>query len=190
MKSIHTAIVAASSIVAMLPAYANVAPENSFVAGFTHPLGGMDHILAMVAVGVWGVLVGGRALWAWPAVFVATMLLGFLAAILGVSLPWTAAVIFASIVVLASMVAFAVQASVGLGAAIVGLFAFFHGHVHGTEATAASLPAYATGFTLATAGLHAAGIGLALAAQKSMGRITVRVLGVCALFGGLARIGG
>jgi urease accessory protein len=121
--------------------------------------------------------------------FVSTMLVGFMAASLGLSVPWTTAAIVSSIVVLALMVALAVRAPVWVGAAVVGLFAFFHGHAHGTEATATSLPAYAAGFALATAGLHAAGIALGLATQGSMGRATVRVMSALALFSVLTWVG-
>ena len=191
MKSVVlTLIVAMTSLVAALPATAEVVQGNSFVAGFGHPIAGMDHILVMIAVGVWGVIAGGRALWLWPVAFVSTMLAGFVAAILGLSLPWTDAVIWSSVVVLALMVALAVRAPLWVGAGLVGLFAFFHGHAHGTETMAANLPAYAAGFALATAGLHATGIALGLATQSSVGRISVRMMSVLALFGALTWVGG
>src|SRR5262249_14326238 len=130
---------------------------ESFLSGIAHPLSGPDHILAMMAVGIWAVRAGGRAIWIWPIAFVATMLAGFAAAISGLQLPLVELVMWSSLIVLGLLIAFAVQAPVWLGAAIVGLFAFFHGHAHATEATAASLVLYAAGFALATAGLHAAG---------------------------------
>src|SRR4029077_2792421 len=126
----------------------------------------------------------------WPVVFVSTMLAGFVAAILGLSLPWTDAAIWSSVVVLVLMVALAVRAPLWGGAGLVGLFAFFHGHAHGTETMAANLPAYAAGFALATAGLHATGIALGLATQSSVGRISVRMMSVLALFGVLTWVGG
>ena len=169
--------------------HAAAQPFASFATGFAHPLGGVDHILAMVTVGVWGVLAGGRALWVWPAVFVATMLSGFGAATLGLQLPWVPAAVSSSIIVLGLMVALAVRAPVWLGAVLVGLFALFHGHAHGTEAVAASLVGYGAGFALATAGLHAAGIGLALAAAGSMGKRAVQAVGALTVLGGLALIG-
>jgi urease accessory protein len=163
---------------------------TSFVGGLTHPLSGLDHILVMAAVGVWSVLAGGRALWIWPLAFVATMLAGFVAATAGFHLPGVAAVIPASIIVLGLVVALAVKAPVWVGAAVVGLFAFFHGHAHGTEATAVSHGAYAAGFVVATAGLHAAGIGLGFIARGSIGTVALRVCGALALCGGVALIGG
>jgi urease accessory protein len=171
------------------PAHAAVEPFASFATGFAHPVLGIDHILAMVCVGVWGVLAGGRALWVWPAAFVSTMLAGFAAATLGFQLPGVPAAVAASIIVLGLMVALAVRAPLWLGAALIGLFAFFHGHAHGTEAIAGSLVAYGAGFALATAALHAAGIGLALATVGSIGKLAVQAMGALAVLGGLALIG-
>jgi len=189
MRALNLAIVTLGTGSFISAAHAAVQPIASFATGFAHPLGGVDHILAMVTVGVWGVLAGGRALWAWPAVFVATMLTGFAAATLGLQLPWVPAAVSSSIIVLGLMVALAVKAPVWLGAVLVGLFAFFHGHAHGTEAGAASLVIYGAGFALATAGLHAAGIGLALAAAGSMGKRAVQAVGALTVLGGLALIG-
>jgi urease accessory protein len=87
------------------------------------------------------------------------------------------------------MVALAVKAPVWLGAVLVGLFAFFHGHAHGTESVAASVVAYGAGFALATAGLHASGISLALAAEASIGKRAVQAVGALTVLGGLALIG-
>ena len=171
------------------PAHAAVEPFASFATGFAHPVLGIDHVLAMVTVGVWGVLAGGRALWVWPAVFVSTMLTGFAAATLGLQLPGVPAAVAASIIVLGLMVARAVRAPLWLGAALIGLFAFFHGHAHGTEAIAGSLIAYGAGFALATAGLHAAGIGLALSVEGSIGKLAVQAMGALTVLGGLALIG-
>ena len=189
MRALDLAIVALGTGSFVSAADAATLPIASFATGFAHPLAGVDHILAMVTVGVWGVLAGGRALWAWPAVFVATMLTGFAAATLGVQLPWVPAAVSSSIIVLGLMVALAAKAPVWLGAVLVGLCAFFHGHAHGTEAVAASLLAYGAGFALATAGLHAAGIGLALAAEGAIGKRAVQAVGALTVLGGLALIG-
>jgi urease accessory protein len=144
----------------------------------------------MVAVGMWGVLAGGRAIWVWPMAFVATMLAGFTAATLGLQMPFAEPAIWSSIIILGLFVVLAVKAPVWLGAAMTGLFAFFHGHVHGTEATAASLIPYAAGFALATAGLHASGIGLGLFAERSIGKIALRAMGGLTVLGGIALIAG
>ena len=163
---------------------------SSFVAGLAHPLSGLDHILVMMTVGVWGVLAGGRALWVWPTAFVATMLTGFAGATLGLQLPYVGAAVASSIVVLGLLVAFAVKAPLWLGAAIVALFAFFHGHAHGTEAAEVGRVAFGAGFAFTTAGLHVSGIGLGLFAERWMGRAAMRVIGALTLGGGLALIGG
>src|SRR5262245_21960348 len=140
---------------------------DSFLSGFAHPLSGTDHILVMTAVGLWAVIAGGRAIWIWPIAFVATMLAGFATAISGLQVPLVQPAIWSSLIVLGLLIALAVKAPVSLGAAIVGLFAFFHGHAHGTEATAVSLFSYAAGFALATAVLHVAGIGFGLLVART-----------------------
>ena len=143
---------------------------DSFLSGIAHPLSGTDHMLVMTAVGLWAVLAGGRAIWIWPIAFVATMLAGFAAAIWGLQVPLVQPAIWSSIIVLGLLIALAVKAPVSLGVAIVGLFAFFHGHAHGAEAATASLLPYAAGFAFATGGLHAVGIGLGLLGRNSFDR--------------------
>jgi urease accessory protein len=139
----------------------------------------------MVAVGLWAVLAGDRAIWAWPIAFLATMLLGFAAASLGLELPLVEPAILSSIIIVGMLVAFAVKAPLWLGAVIVGLFAFFHGHAHGTEVAAAHLVPYATGFTTATAGLLAGGVALGLFVERSIGRRALRATGMVTVLGGL-----
>jgi len=189
MRALNLAMITLGSAGLVSPAHAAVEPFASFAMGFAHPLGGIDHILAMVTVGVWGVVAGGRALWVWPTVFVSTMLAGFAASTLGLQLPWVPAALYCSIIVLGLVVALAVRAPVFLGAALVGMFAFFHGHAHGTEAMAASLTAYGAGFALATAGLHVGGIGAALALEGSIGKLAVQTVGALTVLGGLALVG-
>jgi len=163
---------------------------SSFVSGFVHPLHGADHLVAMLAVGVWGAIAGGRAIRVWPIAFVATMLVGFASAVSGVAVPFAEPAIWSSVVVLGLFVALAVKAPVWCGAAIIGLFAFFHGHVHGTEAATSSLPAYASGLAIATGVLHVAGIGVCRLGGSSIGRVALRTMGAVAAFGGiLAMVG-
>ena len=159
---------------------------SSFVSGFAHPLHGADHLLAMVAVGVWGAMAGGRAVRVWPIAFVAAMLAGFATAAAGVAVPLVEPAIRSSVVVLGLVVALAMRAPLWSGAAIIGLFAFFHGHAHGTEAPAASLTGYATGLAMATGALHAAGIGLCRAAGGSGGSVALRAMGAAVALGGIA----
>jgi urease accessory protein len=186
MRSILMCVALTGALVSPALAHNGVGQVNSFAAGFAHPLHGADHILAMVAVGFWAVLAGDRAIWIWPMTFVAMMLAGFAVASLGLPMPLVEPAIFSSIVIFGLVVALAVKASVCLGAATVGLFAFFHGHAHGAEITAASLISYAAGFALATAALHAMGIGLGLFAEASIGRVALRAIGGATVLGGMA----
>lgn len=165
---------------------------NDFIAGIAHPFSGADHILAMLAIGLWAALAGGRALWVWPATFVAMVLMGFVAAIAGLHVPFVESAIVSSIVVLGLLVALAVKAPIWLGAVIAGLFAFFHGHAHGTEAATlgVGLIAYAWGFSFATAALHAFGLSIGLRVARSIGESLVRAIGGLVTIGGLALITG
>jgi urease accessory protein len=165
---------------------------TSFVAGFAHPMSGADHILAMVAIGLWGVIVGGRALWVWPLAFVSLILVGFVAATRGLQVPLVEPAIAASIVVLGLLIAFATRTPVWLGAVIAGLFAFFHGHAHGTEAVTAGVEpiAYASGFSLATATLHALGLAAGFLIARSAGESLLRASGGVVAVSGLSLIAG
>jgi urease accessory protein len=189
MKLKHI-VPAAAVMLAATPALAHtgVGPTNSFAAGFTHPLLGLDHVTVMVAVGLWAALKGGRALWAWPLAFVGVMLVGGILGMAHVAVPFVEPGILASVVALGLLVAAAADLPVGVGAAIIGVFALFHGHAHGTEIpeTAGGVE-YAAGFVLATAGLHLVGIGAGLTLGARF-RGLVRAAGAaCALIGlGLA----
>ena len=163
------------TLTAMLVSPAFAHPEtghaDSLASGILHPLTGTDHIFVMASVGLWGALVGGCAIWAWPATFIAAMLTGFAAARLGLQISFVESAISASIIVLGLLAALRVKAPLALGGAIVGLFAFFHGHVHGTEVAASVVP-YAAGFTLSTAVLHGAGVGLGLCTRRLLHGMT------------------
>jgi len=174
MRVIFICMALAEALASPALAHTGVSESNSFASGIAHPLNGADHILAMVAVGLWGVLAGDRAIWVWPMAFVTTMLAGFAAATLGLQMPLVEPAIWSSIIILGLFVALAVKAPVWLGAAIVGFFAFFHGHAHGTEATVTSFVPYAAGFALSTTWLHASGIGLGLLAGRSTGKVALR----------------
>jgi len=150
---------------AVLPAYAHVGvgSTSSFAAGFGHPLSGLDHMTVMIAVGLWAALKGGRAIWAWPCAFVGVMLVGGALGMLHVPIPFVEPGILASVVALGLLVALAVDLPVWTGVMIVGLFALFHGHAHGTEvAESVGRIEYMAGFALATALLHGIGIAAVL----------------------------
>jgi urease accessory protein len=135
-----------------------------FVHGFVHPFGGVDHLLAMVAIGMLAYQLGGRALWIVPSVFVVVMGVGGVLGASHVALPYAEAMIAASIVVLGAAIAFGIKAPVAIAAAVAGLFAVFHGYAHGAEMPAAgSAASYAAGFMTATAVLHVFGIALGVA---------------------------
>lgn len=177
----------AISIAATLPAFAHLDPaeHGSFAAGFSHPLFGLDHILAMVAVGLWAAMQGGRALWLVPAAFVGTMALGFAAAIAGMPLPFVEPVILASVIFIGIAIALALPVPTSAVAAMVGFFAFFHGHAHGGELGGAGAWEFAIGFIVATAALHAAGIGAGLVLARSSGKVLTRIAGAATALGGL-----
>lgn len=175
------------------PAFAHVGAGStaSFFAGFGHPLSGLDHITVMVAVGLWAALKGGKALWVWPAAFVGVMLAGGALGMAHVDLPFVEPAILASVVALGLLVALAVDLPVAVGAVIIGGFALFHGHAHGAEVgeTIGGLE-YMAGFAIATAALHAAGIGFAVVAARNSLRPLVRVAGAVCVVIGAGLIGG
>ncbi|MBN9222743.1 MAG: HupE/UreJ family protein [Mesorhizobium sp.] len=177
-------------LAAAMPAYAHVGvgTTSSFTAGFMHPLSGLDHMTVMVAVGLWAALKGGKAIWAWPAAFVGVMLAGAALGMAHVPVPFVEPGILASVVALGLLVALAVDLPISAGVAIIGLFALFHGHAHGTEVpeNAGGLE-YMAGFAVATALLHAIGIAAGLGLGLKFRGLT-RVAGAaCAAIGiGLA----
>lgn len=177
----------AISVAATLPAFAHLDPaeHGSLAAGFSHPLFGLDHILAMIAVGLWAAQQGGRAIWMVPAAFVGTMAIGFAAAIGGMPLPFVEPVILASVIFVGIAIALALPIPNAAVAALVGFFAFFHGHAHGGELGGAGAWEFALGFVVATALLHAAGLAIGLLVARLGGPIVSRVLGGLAALGGI-----
>jgi urease accessory protein len=135
----------------------------SFQSGFLHPLGGPDHLLAMFAVGLLAAQLGGRALWLVPGAFVTMMIAGALAGVSGVEIPGIEFAIAVSIAAIALPVAFALGMPAALAMAYVGFFAIFHGYAHGAELPfAAEATPFIAGFALATALIHASGLGAGL----------------------------
>jgi urease accessory protein len=184
---------AALLIFGATPAFAHVGVGStaSFAAGVAHPLTGLDHIAVMVAVGLWAALKGGRALWMWPSAFVGVMLVGGALGMAHVPLPFVEPAILASVVAIGILVALAIDLPVWAGAAVVGLFALFHGHAHGSEAaeTVSGLE-YMAGFALATATLHLVGIALALGLTRAHLRGVVRAGGVVCVAVGVGLFAG
>jgi urease accessory protein len=164
---------------------------GGFLHGFEHPLGGLDHLLAMVAVGLWAAQSGGRSLLALPVAFIGAMVLGGLAGMAGLPLPAVELGILGSVLALGALVAFQPRLSLTVCVAITAVFAVFHGYAHGAEMPAAASPlAYGLGIAAATALLHAGGIGLILAARRlvqgSAGQAAVHGSGAVVAFGGAA----
>jgi urease accessory protein len=159
---------------------------GGFASGFSHPINGWDHVVAMVAVGLWGAFLGMPALWLLPVVFPLVMAFGGALGVLGVPLPMVETGIALSGVVLGLLIAFAVRAPIWVAAVIVGLFAVFHGHAHGTELPDAANPfAYGIGFVIATGLLHLSGIALGFLTRSAPGRVAVRTAGAA-----IAAVGG
>ncbi|MBR9650107.1 HupE/UreJ family protein [Thalassovita aquimarina] len=163
------------AVLAATPALAHLDPDThgSVAAGLSHPLFGLDHVLAMVVVGLWAAQIGGRAIWAVPASFVSVMVVGFGLALAGVPLPMVEPMVLASSVALGLLVTMAVRPEPKIAAVVVGLFALFHGHAHGGELGSAEAATFGIGFAFATAALHGigAGVGLLLKSQQKALRI-------------------
>lgn len=163
------------------------APSGGFGAGFLHPLGGLDHVVAMVAVGLWGAHLGAPAVWLLPVVFPLVMAFGGILGLAGVPMPAIEIGIALSAVVLGSLIAGAVRAPIWIAAIVVGAFAIFHGHAHGAELPAgAGAVAYSAGFVVATGLLHLSGIALSGLNRWRAGAWIVRAGGVAISLAGLA----
>jgi urease accessory protein len=160
---------------------------GGFSNGFLHPIFGWDHVVAMVAVGLWGAFLGSPAIWLLPVVFPIVMALGEALGVKGVPLPAVETGIALSGVVLLLVVAFALMAPLRAAAVVVGVCAIFHGHAHGTELPEAANPfAYAAGFVIATGLLNIAGILFGFLTRLPAGRYAVRGAGAVIAAAGAA----
>jgi urease accessory protein len=180
----RTICLAALLIAAASPALAH--PGHEF-SGFAHPFTGIDHLLAMVGVGVWASLLAVRrpaAAFLVPAAFVGMMLVGAAAAFAGIKVPLVEAGIVASVLILGALIVAAVRLPSAVAMAVVGVFAVFHGYVHAIEAPVAGTGVYILGFILATAFLHAVGFGLGWGARRAVGDLGLRALGGAVMAGG------
>ncbi|MCU0937844.1 MAG: HupE/UreJ family protein [Burkholderiaceae bacterium] len=177
-------------LLALLPIVA-VAHEEAgqaagFLAGLAHPVSGADHVLAMVAVGLWGAQLGAPAIWLLPVTFPLVMAFGGFLGLLGVSLPGVELGIAASAILLGAMVALQARPPLALAALLVAFFAVFHGHAHGTELPAGqSGLLYSVGFVVATGVLHAVGISIGLVHRWAAGRIVLRAGGAAVSLAGI-----
>jgi urease accessory protein len=159
---------------------------GGFLTGLLHPLSGADHVLAMVAVGMWGAQLGAPAIWVLPVAFPLVMAMGGMLGLLGVPIPGVEYGIAASAIVLGAAVAFEVRPALVIAALVVGCFAIFHGHAHGTELPPGqSALLYSMGFVIATGCLHAVGIGIGTVHRRSWGRRLLRGAGTVVAAGGV-----
>ncbi len=194
MKATRIAAGAALALIgAATPALAHSGhgDTSGFVAGFLHPVGGLDHVLAMVAVGLFAAHLGGRALWAVPAAFVALMAVGGALGMNGANVPYVETGIALSVVVFGLTLASGAALPVGLAVGLVGFFSIFHGHAHGAEMPPnTSGAAYAAGFLIATALLHGAGIALGMGAARLASQRAVRIGGAAMAAAGVGLLAG
>jgi urease accessory protein len=174
----------AFALLAPVPAYAHTGANVvfSFSSGFLHPLGGLDHLLAMFAVGLLAAQLGGRALWLVPVAFVAVMIAGAAFGFAPIELPVVEYGISLSLVIIALPVALAVNLPAAAAMMLVGVFAIFHGHAHGSELPAGGeVLAYIAGFASATALIHAAAIGFSLATKRATARMAATAVSAVGL---------
>jgi len=157
-----------------------------FVTGLLHPVSGLDHVLAMVAVGLWGAQLGAPAIWLLPITFPLVMAMGAMLGFLGVPVPGIEYGVAASGILLGAMVMLEVRPPLAGAALLVGFFAIFHGHAHGTELPPGqSALLYSMGFVIMTGCLHAAGIGIGAAHRWRWGRALLRAAGAMVATGGV-----
>jgi len=172
---------------AMAPARAHVQAGEAagFLSGFKHPVSGFDHVLAMVSVGLWGAQLGAPAVWLLPVVFPMVMAFGGFLGLVGVPLPGVEVAIALSAVLLGLAVAREARPPLAVAAVLVGVFAVFHGHAHGTELPPGqSGILYSIGFVVATGCLHLTGIAIGLVHRWGWGRIALRVAGALVTIAG------
>ena len=191
MRRLATLVLLLVLVPSVAEAHTQTGGIGGFVGGFLHPLTGVDHVAAMVAVGLWGAYLGAPAMWLLPVIFPMVMAFGGALGVLGVPLPGVEFCIALSAIMLGMAVAFAARPPLWVASVMVGFFAIFHGHAHGTELPRAANPfTYAVGFVVATGLLHLSGISLGLLTRWPWGKAVVQTgggviacLGFCFLFG-------
>jgi urease accessory protein len=182
------ALLALTVLLAAAPALAHVQEGQAagFFTGLKHPVSGLDHVLAMVAVGLWGAQLGAPAIWLLPVTFPVVMAFGGFLGLLGVPLPGVEIGIATSAILLGAMVARESRPPLAPATALVAFFAVFHGHAHGTELPAGqSGLMYSVGFVIATGCLHATGIAIGLIHRWGWGRVALRVAGAAVAVAGV-----
>jgi urease accessory protein len=181
MKKIFTTIAVLMVGASTAEAHVGLGHTHGIVSGFMHPVGGVDHVLAMIAVGLFAAVLGGRGRWALPLSFVAMMVVGAAFGAAGYNMPFVETGIALSVVVLGAVVALQWKAPLTLAATLVGVFAMFHGVTHVTEMPMnVSGLQYGFGFVAATAALHGAGLAMAFGLSRfaKVGGIVIAALGL------------
>ncbi len=172
-------------------AHTGQGPVSGLAHGFNHPLGGLDHALAMLAVGLWAAQMGGRATWLVPLSFVGVMVIGGLLGMVGMGVPFVETGILVSVFFLGALVLLSARLPLWASMVLVGLFALFHGHAHGAEMPqSVSGIEYALGFVLATALLHLAGLAVGYALSRTASVPDLRSLPLLRALGALVMLGG
>ena len=175
-------------MLAAVPAFAHeqTGQAAGFLTGLQHPVSGLDHVLAMISVGLWGAQLGSPAVWLLPVVFPMVMAFGGFLGLMGVPLPGTEVGIALSAILLGIMVAMEAKPPLWVAATLVGFFGIFHGYAHGTELPAGeNALLYSVGFVIATGCLHGVGIGIGVIHRWNAGRIALRVAGVLVALAGV-----
>ena len=193
MRRVRVMLIAATlGAILSAPALAHTGESGGgFISGLAHPVFGPDHVVAMVAVGLWGALLGQPAIWLLPVVFPLVMALGGVLGILGVPMVAVETAIATSAVVLGLMVALAARPPLWTAAMLVGAFAIFHGYAHGKELPdGANAVAFSAGFVIATGLLHLSGIAFGGLSRWPAGRTAVRATGGVIALVGVAYLGG
>jgi urease accessory protein len=183
-----TVALAAMVLLWPLAAWAHVesGQAGGFVSGLSHPISGLDHVVAMIAVGLWGAQLGMPALWVLPVAFPMLMAIGGMLGLIGAPLPGVEIGIALSAVVLGALVLGRVQLPLALAVSVVAFFAVFHGHAHGTELQAGQdALLYSLGFVVATGLLHAVGIGIGSIQRWERGRRALQGAGGLVMVAGL-----
>src|SRR6195256_1158317 len=169
---------AALALAQPVSAHEQAGVAGGLASGLLHPLTGIDHLIAMVAVGIWGAQLGAPAIWGLPITFPLVMAVGGVLGVLRIPLPMPEVVIALSALVLGAAVAARLRVPFGAAAVIVGVFAIFHGHAHGAELPSAANPlAYGVGFVVATGLLHLCGIAIGTLSRWPAGERLMRGLG-------------
>jgi urease accessory protein len=157
-----------------------------FLTGFLHPISGLDHVLAMVAVGLWGAQLGAPAIWMLPVAFPIVMAFGGMLGLMGVPLPGTEIGIAASAIMLGALVMFEIRPPLVVAGLVVSFFAIFHGHAHGSELPPGqNALLFSIGFVIATGCLHALGISIGLIHRWQWGQRALRIAGASVAIAGL-----